>query len=101
MIKTGQKIWLGEVAQAQLNPEPLAEREQVQALQPYHTVVAGETMFGISYRYNIRLEKFMAWNNLNKTSTLQVGQRVYVVDPESVTQSVRHAPWPDALPPWP
>lgn len=86
VIKTGQKIWLGEVAPAQLNPEPLAEREQVQALQPYHTVVAGETMFGISYRYNIRLEKFMAWNNLNKTSTLQVGQRVYVVDPESVTQ---------------
>ncbi|MBU2113543.1 MAG: type IV pilus biogenesis/stability protein PilW [Gammaproteobacteria bacterium] len=86
VIKTGQKIWLGEVAKAQLNPETLAEREQVQALQPYHTVAAGETMFGISYRYNIRLEKFMAWNNLNNTSTLQVGQRVYVVDPESVTQ---------------
>ena len=86
VIKTGQKIWLGEVAQVTLNAEPLAEREQVQALQPYHTVVAGETMFGISYRYNIRLEKFMTWNNLNKTSTLQVGQRVYVVDPESVTQ---------------
>ena len=86
VIKTGQKIWLGEVAKAQLNPEPLAEREQVPALQPYHTVAAGETMFGISYRYNIRLEKFMAWNNLNNTSTLQVGQRVYVVDPESVTQ---------------
>ncbi|WP_445766023.1 type IV pilus biogenesis/stability protein PilW [Rheinheimera sp.] len=86
VIKTGQKIWLGEVAKAQLNPEPLGEREQVQALQPYHTVAAGETMFGISYRYNIRLEKFMAWNNLNNTSTLQVGQRVYVVDPESVTQ---------------
>ena len=86
VIKTGQKIWLGEVAQVQLNAESLAEREQVQALQPYHTVAAGETMFGISYRYNIRLEKFMAWNNLNNTSTLQVGQRVYVVDPESVTQ---------------
>ena len=91
VIKTGQKIWLGPVTEMELAApvitEPaLKEREQVVATEPYHTVVAGETMFGISYRYNVRLSSFMAWNNLTEQSTLQVGQQVYVVDPASVAQ---------------
>ena len=91
VIKTGQKIWLGPVSEEELNrgevQQPaLAQREQAAAVQPYHVVAAGETMFGISYRYNVRLSSFMAWNNLTEQSTLQVGQQVYVVDPASVAQ---------------
>lgn len=91
VIKTGQKIWLGPVSEEELNrgeaQQPaLAQREQAAAVQPYHVVAAGETMFGISYRYNVRLSSFMAWNNLTEQSTLQVGQQVYVVDPDSVAQ---------------
>ncbi len=88
VIKTGQKIWLGPVAAEQLNVVALAatERELVQATEPFHVVASGETMFAISYRYNIRLDKFMSWNGLTENSTLRVGQRVYVVDPVSVTQ---------------
>jgi len=41
-------------------------------------------MFGISYRYNIRLERFMAWNNLTEQSKLQVGQQVVVIDPATI-----------------
>ena len=91
MIKTGQKIWLSAVSDAQLAqpvvPEPaIADREQVSATTPYHVVAAGETMFGISYRYNVRLSSFMSWNNFTDSSKLKVGQQVYVIDPASVQQ---------------
>ena len=91
VIKTGQKIWLGPVTEMELAApvitEPaLKEREQVVATEPYHTVVAGETMFGISYKYNVRLSSFMQWNNLTESSRLYVGQKVLVVEPDSVAQ---------------
>ena len=88
VIKTGQKIWLAEVSDEQLkqpvSAPTLPEREQATPQQPYHTVAEGETMFGISYRYNVRLSSFMQWNNLTEQSTLKVGQQVVVVDPASV-----------------
>ena len=91
VIKTGQKIWLEPVTEMELAApvitEPaLKEREQVVATEPYHTVVAGETMFGISYKYNVRLSSFMQWNNLTESSKLHVGQKVLVVDPDNVAQ---------------
>ncbi len=86
VIKTGQKIWLGPVS-ADLLVEPKAvNRNQMATTQPYHIVSEGETMFGISYQYNVRLSSFMAWNNFKENSTLKVGQQVYVVDPVSVEQ---------------
>ncbi|MGP9799893.1 type IV pilus biogenesis/stability protein PilW [Rheinheimera sp. NSM] len=98
VIKTGQKIWLAEVTQQQVTQQQkvtpqqkvvaagLEARPQVSAQSPYHLVAAGETMFGISYRYNVRLSSFLSWNNLTESSTLKVGQQVYVVDPASIAQ---------------
>ncbi|WP_301003632.1 type IV pilus biogenesis/stability protein PilW [Arsukibacterium sp.] len=89
VIKTGQRIWLTEVDEEQLQqPQTVARlteyNEPIDAAEPYHQVAAGETMFGISYRYNIRLERFMAWNDLTEQSKLQVGQQVLVVDPARI-----------------
>ncbi|SNY57935.1 type IV pilus biogenesis/stability protein PilW [Arsukibacterium tuosuense] len=91
VIKTGQRIWLAEVDEEQLQqqqPQTVARlteyNEPIDASEPYHQVAAGETMFGISYRYNIRLERFMAWNNLTEQSKLQVGQQVLVIDPARI-----------------
>lgn len=89
VIKTGQRIWLAEVGDEQLQQQQTVARltelsEPVDASEPYHQVAAGETMFGISYRYNIRLERFMAWNNLTEQSKLQVGQQVLVIDPANI-----------------
>ena len=86
VIKTGQKIWLGPVSETVLHEVSQPEREQVEATEPFHTVAEGETMFGISFRYNVRLSSFMSWNNLTEQSTLKVGQQVYVTDPASVAQ---------------
>jgi len=86
VIKTGQKIWLGPVTEVERAEPEVSAREQIIVTEPYHTVVSGETMFGISYKYNIRLSSFMSWNNFTENSTLKVGQKVYVVDPVSITQ---------------
>ena len=86
VIKTGQKIWLGPVSEAVLQEPAQPERQQVTATEPFHTVAEGETMFGISFRYNVRLSSFMSWNNLTEQSTLKVGQQVYITDPASVAQ---------------
>ncbi|HAW93458.1 MAG: type IV pilus biogenesis/stability protein PilW [Rheinheimera sp.] len=89
VIKTGQRVWLAEVDDEQLQQQQTVARlaefsEPVDASEPYHQVAAGETMFGISYRYNIRLERFMTWNNLTEQSKLQVGQQVLVIDPANI-----------------
>ncbi|OEY70939.1 type IV pilus biogenesis/stability protein PilW [Rheinheimera salexigens] len=87
-ILTGQKIWLQQVPEQQVMSSvknnanlPIASRIQVTTTEPYHQVAAGETMFAISYRYNIKLDKFMAWNNLTDQSKLYIGQQLLVVDP--------------------
>jgi type IV pilus assembly protein PilF len=87
-IKTGQKIWLQPMPNQQLNDmtnQQIETRNQETTNEPYHQVVAGETMFAISYRYNIKLERFMAWNGLNEQSKLSIGQQVLVVDPALIT----------------
>jgi type IV pilus biogenesis/stability protein PilW len=88
VIKTDQRIWLGEVSESLLQQEQPAVRlvkssAAVLSTEPYHQVTAGETMFGISFQYNIRLERFMAWNSLTEQSKLRVGQQVLIVDPAS------------------
>ncbi|WP_240222909.1 type IV pilus biogenesis/stability protein PilW [Rheinheimera hassiensis] len=89
VIKAGQKIWLAEVSNEQLLAAQPASRPaiaQQDISSPYHQVATGETMFAISYRYNIRLDRFLSWNNLTEQSRLKVGQQVYIVDPDSIEQ---------------
>lgn len=84
-LRVGQKIYLGP---NDAPPEPSAPPVRLAAAQPvdnyFHQVAEGDTMFAISYRYNIRLERFMAWNNLTEESRLSIGQRLYIVDPATV-----------------
>jgi type IV pilus biogenesis/stability protein PilW len=89
VIKTDQRIWLGEVSESLLQQEQPAVRlvknnAAETTTEPYHQVAAGETMFAISFQYNIRLERFMAWNSLTEQSKLRIGQQVLIVDPASV-----------------
>lgn len=49
---------------------------------PTHTVKAGEFLYKISSRYNVKLETLMKWNNLTQKSKLQIGQSLFVADPD-------------------
>lgn len=49
----------------------------------YHSVSAGESLWGISRKYNIAIEDLRKWNNLNPESSISVGQKLQVSDPKN------------------
>jgi membrane-bound lytic murein transglycosylase D len=48
-----------------------------------HKVQAGETLFGISRKYNIPIGDLMRWNNMDMSTKLQMGQTILVQAPGS------------------
>jgi len=46
------------------------------AQQRYHTVSSGETLFGISHRYGLPVEKIRLLNKLTEASVIHPGQRL-------------------------
>ena len=43
-----------------------------------HTVVAGDTLFGLSFQYNVSLDDIYALNGLNSQSLLSIGQQIII-----------------------
>jgi LysM repeat protein len=43
-----------------------------------HTVVAGDTLFGLSLQYNVPLDTIYALNGLNSQSILSIGQQIII-----------------------
>jgi LysM repeat protein len=77
---------------AQPTPQPTAAPAQPQQPQPttppqsqpqpggglVHTVVAGDTLFGLSLQYNVPLDQIYALNGLNSQSILSIGQQIII-----------------------
>ena len=51
---------------------------------PVHKIRAGENLFKISKKYNIRIRTLRKWNNLTEQSILRIGDTIYLADPNSV-----------------
>lgn len=47
----------------------------------YHIVQQGESLFAISMRYNLRLERLQQWNQLSPGATIRAGQRLWLAEP--------------------
>ncbi len=43
-----------------------------------HTVAAGDTLFGLSFEYNVPLDDILALNNISKDDFLQIGQKIII-----------------------
>ncbi len=43
-----------------------------------HTIVAGDTLFGLSLQYNVPLDTIYALNGLNSQSILSIGQKIII-----------------------
>ncbi len=58
-----------------------------------HTVAAGEFPGKIAKRYRVRVDDFLSWNGLKKTSTIHIGQKlkVYGVAPARVPETAAAA----------
>ena len=77
---------LKKVAALEQSPAPSAPSASVPAAKSAkttktHTVVAGDTLFSISRRYNISVEKLKSINQLNEGAVIHVGQTLIVNSP--------------------
>ncbi|QTL35896.1 type IV pilus biogenesis/stability protein PilW [Pseudoalteromonas viridis] len=62
----------------------LLNRDIVLPSVPQHTIRLGENLFSVSVKYNLKLDKLMAWNNLRESDQLSIGQVVYLNNPKIV-----------------
>jgi LysM repeat protein len=69
---------------AATQPQPQPQATTAPAAQPdatgsiVHTVVAGDTLFGLSFQYNVSLDDIYALNGLNSQSILSIGQKIVI-----------------------
>ncbi len=48
------------------------------AKHQYHTVVAGDTLYGLARKYNTTVKQICEWNNITETAVLQINKKLRV-----------------------
>jgi LysM repeat protein len=76
-----------EIEDAELPTKEYDRTKEVTTFAKYHTVEAGETLYGISLKYNTSVEMIQTLNSLEGTS-LSEGQKLLVQDGNSTTTTV-------------
>lgn len=62
--------------------QTIADRQALGLIElPFHEVKKGETLFSISVRYNVKLQKLLEWNGLAHGDQVNAGTKVYLNDP--------------------
>ncbi|NDK57699.1 LysM peptidoglycan-binding domain-containing protein [Pontibacter fetidus] len=97
-LKLGQELIIAEPLTATEIQEvdvTAVEVEEAQETNPtggYHTVVAGETLYQISKKYNVTLDELKQWNNL-ADNAIKLGQELQVVaSPTGTPAKTQQAP---------
>lgn len=67
---------IGQILKVPYTPAPKAVYRPADGI--LHTVVAKETMYSISKKYNVTLEEIRQWNNLPSSPTLSIGQQLSI-----------------------
>ncbi|MDQ0340409.1 LysM repeat protein [Caldalkalibacillus uzonensis] len=63
-----------------------AYAQDADASEKTYTVQRGDSLWKISRQYQVTIEQLMAWNNLS-SSTIYVGQRLYIAAPQKHTSA--------------
>ena len=66
--------------------EPVEESAQAQTEERpiYHVVQKDENLYRISLQYNVRMQRIIDWNQLDDASSIRAGQKLFIVDPQSI-----------------
>lgn len=51
-----------------------------------HVVKSGDTLFGISIKYNVKIKALRRWNNLTSKKKIRIKDKLYIIDPKTVTE---------------
>lgn len=54
--------------------------------QEIHVVSVGDTLYGISVKYNIKIKALRRWNNLTGNKKIRINDKLYLIDPKTVTE---------------
>ena len=66
--------------------EAIVKDESIEKSQIiFHQVSDGETLYAISVKYNVKLKALRKWNKISSKHKLQINEKLYVVNPETVT----------------
>ncbi|PCK33658.1 type IV pilus biogenesis/stability protein PilW [Pseudoalteromonas piscicida] len=63
---------------------PLLNSEIAAPKVPFHTVIAGENLFSISVKYDIKMVDLMKYNQVRESARLFAGQKVYLNNPNVI-----------------
>ncbi|PKI13268.1 type IV pilus biogenesis/stability protein PilW [Colwellia sp. 12G3] len=58
--------------------------EMVDSQDAFHKVLPGENLYSISVKYNVKLKRLRQWNNIAEKNKIRIGDKLYVVDPQTV-----------------
>lgn len=51
-----------------------------------HVVSTGDTLYGISVKYNIKIKALRRWNNLVGNKKIRINDKLYLIDPKTVIE---------------
>ena len=51
-----------------------------------HVVQAGDNLYRISLRYNVKMARLIEWNNLPSSGAIQRGMSLWVIDPATISE---------------
>jgi len=51
-----------------------------------HVVSTGDTLYGISVKYNIKIKALRRWNNLTGNKKIRINDTLHLIDPNTVTE---------------
>jgi type IV pilus assembly protein PilF len=81
-IVTGQVLRLSAAAEAvKSRPKKSPSADSTEPAPASYQVADGESWFSISYKYNIKLDTLLKWNNMTADQPLSIGQTIYLRDP--------------------
>ena len=67
-----------------VDERPSAAGVLANTLVTHHQVQKGENLYRISLKYNVKLQRLIDWNELDQSGNVQLGMRLWVIDPKTV-----------------
>jgi type IV pilus assembly protein PilF len=87
VLKTNQERSTPSTTQAPITKTPKkAVATKSTANSKFHVVKAGDTLYGISMKYNIKIRALRRWNNLSSGKKIRIKDKLYLIDPKTVTE---------------
>jgi len=81
LIVMGQVLRLSAAAEVAGKAQRSTAAVSAEPAPVSYQVADGESWFSISYKYNIKLDTLLKWNNMTADQPLSIGQTIYLRDP--------------------